>query len=131
MNRNKVKIPITLNIILPGQERARVKAYYHKKGRMKAKYNHIDLPDDAIPSILGNLAFKRGLQLKCENETKKCIKLIEEVLKLAIKLCIEDKGLILACEKPIVYLMKTHRKMIYLSNIKILKKNSENKTRQP
>ncbi len=127
MNKNKVKMPITLNIILPSQERARVKAYYHKKGKMKAKYNHIDLPDDAIPSILGSLAFKRGLQLKCEDETQKCIKLIEQALRLVIKLCVEEKDLILTCEKPIVYLMKARSRMIYLSNIKILKKNSENK----
>jgi hypothetical protein len=128
MDGNKVKMPITLNIILPGQEHARVKAYYHRKGRMKAKYNHIDLPEDAIPSILSRLAFKRGLKLKCENETQKCIKLVEQVLELAIKLCIEEKDLMLTCEKPMVYLMKTRRRMIYLSNIKILKKNSRNKT---
>ena len=120
MDRNKAKMVITLNIMLPSQERARVRAYYHRKGRMKAKYNHIDLPEDAIPSILRKLVFKRGLKLKCERETQECVRLIEQVLELAIKLCIEEKDFILACEEPTVYLMKTRRRMIYISNIKIV-----------
>ncbi len=90
-------------------------AYYHPRGCMGARREHLDMSPDCSP-LLRELGFKHGMSLPCVSSGN-CI-LVLNIPVLRVEVVIRGVDACLSCSGS-VYVMNTRSGMVYLGGVRL------------